>query len=838
MHNIKHNRLSGVHRLLSGSCIYGIAALLVFPLVGNAAPSVSGDTVSWPDDGWYQVQHADTYETVCEGSIASSSAVAGGPCRIDSGRYIVINHSSGERFENITAANTSSASDTAVDSVVDSVVVNGATISWPNDGWYQVQNADTFVSVCEGGRSCEVSAGTYVVINHSSGERFEGIAVNSVASPPPSDRPAAVRVDAQVISWPDDGWYQVQRLPDYSSVCEGGSECSVDSGDYVVINHNTGVRTELAVPSFGIGSGSGFDPGAEPDDTSLTFIEFDITVPVYVSNELQVVLTWADRRLNANWVIDESWELFEEFPRNTEIPVTITFHDRNGAITLATYEQTLNTATFAEQQFVVNADEFNSDNWDDDGDGTSNLDELLAGSDPRDANSTAGDPANTDLPIDNSVQQQEAFDFFDVNEDLTRSLAGFQMDKMNYFVRDVFYQAAQQTMLQLPGDGYYEVQLDNGSVSTPPVTVCEGTGACRILPGNYIVINHTTGERSEQFVPYVDSSEVPNATVLPERFNSTASNDGPITIERTQYNCEHGGTLIREYSENQAPVAETLLIDAPEYRMISVRERNTTSYLFDQCRLDLIDTTLPDGTYVFNGNHHYNYSEHNFGDYTGYVTNAIYWDYEDFSIVGDDGIEYQVNGAAERYHYQREGGNIFHRIRKTVLDKFVKKAAGGQIIESVANGRYDHERAWFYGGYASATSEQVSGIVRTAATAHQEISVQTLSALTGKFQREGYTGVNAESPFSGIIEMLADDGSLLVIQADPVKRGPQFYSLWAVSDLTTAGAEQVTRGSEPYSSPGTSPRICAGDSRYTSWRPYRNSVTRRIYCGGGDFAEF
>ena len=48
-------------------------------------------------------------------------------------------------------------------------VVTGNLIDWPDDGWYQVQRADNFSTVCEGGSFCEVTAGTYIVINHTTG---------------------------------------------------------------------------------------------------------------------------------------------------------------------------------------------------------------------------------------------------------------------------------------------------------------------------------------------------------------------------------------------------------------------------------------------------------------------------------------------------------------------------------------------------------------------------------------------------------------------------------------------------------------------------------------------
>jgi len=59
------------------------------------------------------------------------------------------------------------------------VTVNGSTISWPDDGWYQVQSASDFSTVCEGGRACDVEPGLYIVINHSTQERFENITVES-----------------------------------------------------------------------------------------------------------------------------------------------------------------------------------------------------------------------------------------------------------------------------------------------------------------------------------------------------------------------------------------------------------------------------------------------------------------------------------------------------------------------------------------------------------------------------------------------------------------------------------------------------------------------------------
>lgn len=57
------------------------------------------------------------------------------------------------------------------------VTVNGNTISWPDNGWYQVQTEDGSETLCNGGSSCTVDPGLYLVINHSTGERFKDIKV-------------------------------------------------------------------------------------------------------------------------------------------------------------------------------------------------------------------------------------------------------------------------------------------------------------------------------------------------------------------------------------------------------------------------------------------------------------------------------------------------------------------------------------------------------------------------------------------------------------------------------------------------------------------------------------
>ena len=55
--------------------------------------------------------------------------------------------------------------------------VEGTRISWRDPGWYQVLSQQDFTSLCEGGLFCDVTTGRYIVINHTTGMRWENILV-------------------------------------------------------------------------------------------------------------------------------------------------------------------------------------------------------------------------------------------------------------------------------------------------------------------------------------------------------------------------------------------------------------------------------------------------------------------------------------------------------------------------------------------------------------------------------------------------------------------------------------------------------------------------------------
>ncbi|MEE9322739.1 MAG: hypothetical protein V3U76_20015 [Granulosicoccus sp.] len=208
------------------SVILTATAFLFSSSVAFAALTVTGNTISWPDDGWYQVQsvNEDGIFEVCAG---------GSSCEVTQGTYIVINHTTGQRFADVQVSGLAG----------NNVVVTGNMISWPADGWYQVQRADDYSEVCSGTAFCEVEPGIYNVINHTTMQRFDAIEVTG------NSGVDAVSVEGNVIRWPDNGWYQVQNAATFESMCEGSTSCRVPAGNYIVINHTSGDRTENVLVS-------------------------------------------------------------------------------------------------------------------------------------------------------------------------------------------------------------------------------------------------------------------------------------------------------------------------------------------------------------------------------------------------------------------------------------------------------------------------------------------------------------------------------------------------------------------------------------------------------------
>jgi len=140
---------------------------------------------------------------------------------------------------------------------------------------------------------------------------------------------------------------------------------------------------------------------------SSTRVTFDITVPVYVSDSLQVRLSWGELDTVATWVVDESWAISEDLPKNTQHYLVVTFSDANGAITLGSVEIDFKTGTNPSEIVQITADQFDTGRWDNDEDGVSNIEELIAESDPALANTTTdtnSDSTPTPLPVSVSIE--------------------------------------------------------------------------------------------------------------------------------------------------------------------------------------------------------------------------------------------------------------------------------------------------------------------------------------------------------------------------------------------------------------------------------------------------
>jgi len=119
-----------------------------------------------------------------------------------------------------------------------------------------------------------------------------------------------------------------------------------------------------------------------PASSASTRVVFDITVPAYMSNALQVRLEWGDLDTTAAWVRDETWVVSESLPIDTENTLLITFSDDNGAITLGSFEATFSTSSAESESLLITADQFDTNRWDNDNDGENNLNELIAGTNP------------------------------------------------------------------------------------------------------------------------------------------------------------------------------------------------------------------------------------------------------------------------------------------------------------------------------------------------------------------------------------------------------------------------------------------------------------------------
>lgn len=183
-----------------------------------------------------------------------------------------------------------------------------------------------------------------------------------------------------------------------SNPASDDTQSSMDNGEPV---------SDLELPD------SGNPIGVDPLIQNRILVSFDITVPAYQSNELQLEVVWGDINLTAGWVGDELWTVSSELPTETEELLTVTFFDNNGAIELGNFSQQFRTGSNATEAFQISADQFDTTQFDGDEDGVSNIDELIAGTDPLVANNVSlevRDPSNrATLPYLHFIRAPSAY---------------------------------------------------------------------------------------------------------------------------------------------------------------------------------------------------------------------------------------------------------------------------------------------------------------------------------------------------------------------------------------------------------------------------------------------
>jgi len=169
---------------------------------------------------------------------------------------------------------------------------------------------------------------------------------------------------------------------DVNANTNNDSDSNTLDDDAVDTGGETQTTTQVTQPENAntTGSNSTEPSPAIPDPITQNTIRvnFEIEVPAYQSNGLQVILVWGEKSITASWIGDEFWNAADDFPTDTEQLLSVTFYDANGEITLASFETLFKTGTNESMTYQITADQFDSERWDSNANGVSNLDELIA----------------------------------------------------------------------------------------------------------------------------------------------------------------------------------------------------------------------------------------------------------------------------------------------------------------------------------------------------------------------------------------------------------------------------------------------------------------------------
>ena len=157
-------------------------------------PYVLNDAIHLPaavdTTRWWQILLARDYSSVCETDNVEATTVpaqfnadGSAVCEVGPGRYSVIDHGGGHRWDNVIVP-------VAIDATSTRAVIQSGSfgntlefnaiagvLSWDQPGWYQVQTFPELENICQSFDHCDLEAGTYNIINHTSGERWEHVVI-------------------------------------------------------------------------------------------------------------------------------------------------------------------------------------------------------------------------------------------------------------------------------------------------------------------------------------------------------------------------------------------------------------------------------------------------------------------------------------------------------------------------------------------------------------------------------------------------------------------------------------------------------------------------------------